>query len=104
MVKDINVNLHKRVTAAILQSKFNSHNMRESDKLDGEAERRVAGVKAQVEGCGAGGKAQVEDAGGGGRGAGGKAQIEGARRPARRRWWSVLGGGEAHVEVAAVGA
>ncbi len=32
------------------------------DKLDGEAERRAAGVKAQVEARSAGGKAHVEGA------------------------------------------
>ncbi len=30
-VEDINVDLHKRVAAAISQGKCNSHNMRESD-------------------------------------------------------------------------
>jgi hypothetical protein len=34
-VEDVNVDLHKRVAAAIAQGKFNSHNMRESD-LDGD--------------------------------------------------------------------
>ncbi len=34
-VEDINVNLHKGVAAAILQGKFASHNMTESD-LDGD--------------------------------------------------------------------
>jgi hypothetical protein len=34
-VEDVNVDLHKRVPAAISQGKFNSHNMRESD-LDGD--------------------------------------------------------------------
>jgi hypothetical protein len=34
-VEDVNVDLHKRVAAAISQCKFNSHNMRESD-LDGD--------------------------------------------------------------------
>ena len=34
-VEDVNVDLHKRVAAAISQGKFTSHNMRESD-LDGD--------------------------------------------------------------------
>ena len=34
-VEDVNVDLHKRVAAAIAQGKFNSHNMRESE-LDGD--------------------------------------------------------------------
>ncbi len=34
-VEDVNVDLHKRVSAAISLGKFNSHNMRESD-LDGD--------------------------------------------------------------------
>ncbi len=34
-VEDVNVDLHKRISAAIAQSKFNSHTMRESD-LDGD--------------------------------------------------------------------
>ena len=34
-VDDVNIDIHKRVAAAIAQGKFTSHNMRESD-LDGD--------------------------------------------------------------------
>ncbi len=61
------------------------------DESDGEAERRAAGVKAQVEGRGAGGKVHVEGA------------VLAARRTLKSRRWA-LGGGKAQVEVAAVGA
>jgi hypothetical protein len=50
-VEDVNVDLHKRVAAAIAQGKFNSHNMRESD-LDGDQDMDIlaARVGGRVEG------------------------------------------------------